>query len=140
MLSSQRRDSSHRSKVRDLIVESAQGSARTLLVLLDKISNVPAESQAAAVDKKLREENAAIDLCRALFKANSWATVTGILANIKEEPEAIRWAVMGYCRSILMKEANHKAYVVLDCFSKDFWNTKDNGLMLACYEAFHAKD
>ncbi len=119
----------------DELVGSAEGSARTALVLLDKISNLDEKMQMKAMEQKLVEDNEAIDLCRLLIKKESWKKVTKVLQNLKGDPESIRWAVMGYARSVLMKASDPQAFAVLDCFKEPFYDSKANGLMAACYEA-----
>jgi len=121
--------------IRDQLVDAAQGSARTLLVLLDKIANLSDEERTAAIEAKLAEENEAIDLCRALIKKESWQKVAGILKNLKGEPEATRWAVLGYARSVLLNKESHQAYLVIDCFKNNFYDSKDSGLAHAAFEA-----
>ncbi|PJB50511.1 MAG: hypothetical protein CO103_02115, partial [Chloroflexi bacterium CG_4_9_14_3_um_filter_45_9] len=88
--------------IREDIVIGAQGSARTALVLLDKILNLKPEEQTEAIQQKLAEENEAIDLCRALFAKKSWEQITAILKNLKGDPEQVRYAVLGYARSVLL--------------------------------------
>jgi DNA polymerase-3 subunit gamma/tau len=119
------------------IADSAQGSARTALVLLDKISNLKEGEQAQAIEDKLAEENEAIELCRALIKKESWGRVAKILKGLKGEPESIRFAVLGYARVVLLKSRDYQAYVVMDCFKDNFYNSKAAGLALASFETIH---
>ena len=60
-----------------------------------------------------------------------------ILQNLKGEPESIRWAVIGYARSVLIKAKNHQAYVIICAFENHFFDSKKAGLARACYEAVH---
>lgn len=119
----------------DSIVASAQGSARMLLVLLDKIANLDEAQRAEAIAQQLEEENEAIDLCRALIKRAPWKTVADILKNIKAEPESTRRAVLGYARSVLLSKAETQAYMVLQAFEGHFYDSGDAGLARACYES-----
>jgi DNA polymerase III gamma/tau subunit len=127
-------------EVRDAIVAGAQGSARTALVLLDKVRHLPPAQQAAAVEEQAAAENQAIDLCRALIKPEKWNVVADILKNMNAEPENVRRAVLGYARAVLLNKGSFRAYVVLDCFSRDFFTTGGAGLALACYEAINQKE
>jgi DNA polymerase III gamma/tau subunit len=124
--------------IEDELITSAQGSARTLLVLLDKIANLTDDQRSGAIADKLSEENEAIDLCRALIKGDSWKTVAGILRNLKGEPESIRWAVLGYARAVLLNKGDHRSYLVIDIFKNHFFDSKESGLAAACYEVCHA--
>jgi len=117
------------------IVSSAQGSARTALVLLDKTLNLEEGDRVAAVQQHLAEENEAIDLCRALMdKKKDWRKVTKVLRNLKADPEKTRWAVMGYAKAILLKTKSVQAYTVLCAFENHFYDSKANGLVRACFE------
>jgi DNA polymerase III gamma/tau subunit len=122
------------------LVSSSQGSARTLLVLLDKVANLDEEQRVEAIQARLAEENEGIDLCRALLKREQWPRIAGILKNLKSDPESVRWAVLGYAKSVLMNgKADWQAFNVIDIFSKNFYDSKDAGLAAACFEAVTAK-
>ena len=122
-------------RVMNEIVEYSQGSARTALVLLDKISNLEESERIRAIEQKLEEENEAIELCRALIKKKPWGTITSILKNLKGEPESIRWAVLGYARVVLLKSKNPQAYSTICAFENHFFDSKEAGLIRACFEA-----
>lgn len=126
-------------KVKDDLVASADGSARMLLVLLDKIRHLDESQQAEAIAQKLAEENEAIDLCRALIEKKTWKDVAKILQNLKGEPEKTRWAVLGYARSVLLRQGTYQAYLVIDAFARPFFDSKAAGLAMACFEAIQAK-
>ncbi len=119
----------------------AAGSARTALVLLDKVRNLPPEKQVEAMQQKAEEEREAIDLCRALLKREPWEKIGKILKTLKGEPESIRWAVLGYARSCLLGsggKGGHTAYSIICAFEEPFYDSKAAGLARACYEATFA--
>lgn len=119
------------------LIDRAGGSARTALVLLEKIASLPPEARATALEAAAEEENEAIALCRALIAKKPWPAVAGILKNLKGEPETVRWSVMGYARSVLLNKADFQAYHVLTCFEANFYDSKENGLVRAAFEACH---
>ena len=121
------------------IVDACEGSARSALVMLDKIKNIPKEQRAEAITKQGEEQREGIELCRALIQRKTWRDVTKILKGLKADPEKIRWSVMGYCKAILLKEKNNVAYHVLTCFEEPFYDSKENGLVGACYIAIHGE-
>lgn len=124
------------SDVLEELVEAAQGSARTVLVLLDKLVNLEPGQQLAALKQKTEEEKESIELCRALLKKEGWPRITGILRGLQEqEPESIRWAVLGYARSVLLNKKDEQAYLVIRCFENHFYDSKHAGLIRACFEA-----
>ncbi len=121
----------------DDLVASAEGSARSLLVSLDKLKNLDASGQRKALSQKQDGEREGIELCRALINCAGWKSVAGILKNLKEDPEKIRWAVLGYARAVLLKggDKTGQAALVIDCFKEHFYDSKAPGLAYACYEA-----
>lgn len=121
------------------IIEVSMGSARSALVYLDKIINLPKEKQEEVLKVKISEENKAIDLCRALIKKENWSKIAGILKTIQEDPESIRWAVLGYARAVLLNKPDYQAYLVIDCFQNHFYDSKHAGLVRACYECIHGE-
>lgn len=126
-------------EISDELILQSGGCARTLLVILDKIYQLDEETRLAAIQEKADEMNEAIDLCRALIQKRGWNVVAKLLRNMKGEPESIRQAVIGYCRNILLKEANHRAYFVLSCFKDNFYDSKSAGLVFAAFEAIHGE-
>jgi DNA polymerase III gamma/tau subunit len=123
----------------DELAAAANGSARTALVLLEKISALPPAQRLASVAEKQAEENQAIDLCRLLIKGAKWRSAADVLKNLTAEPEEVRHAVLGYARQVLLKGGAEMqaAYVVIECFAKPFYDSKAAGLAAACYEALH---
>jgi DNA polymerase-3 subunit gamma/tau len=129
------------------IVEAAEGSARKALVILEQISLLEGDAaQISAIQTTTFNKEAAIDLARELLFGNKdWMKVAGILRAIKEEdPEGVRYCILGYARAILVGSADGKApnpkfapkaFKVIDIFSKNFYDSKQPGLAAACYEA-----
>jgi DNA polymerase-3 subunit gamma/tau len=126
------------SKVLDKLIELAEGRARTALVMLGKVSKLSKEQQIKALQHAKDEENVAIDLCRLLVNKKgrpSWKAVAKCLKDLKEETEAVRWAVLGYARSGLVDGwcDPDLCEEVISLFQDNFWDSKDAGLAAACY-------
>lgn len=121
------------------IANNVGGSSRAALVLLDKIIDIQNdEDMMAAIDQSIAETAEVIDLCRALHKVRPWKEIARILSAISgKDPEQIRYAVMGYFSSILLKGVDDPAAIlILDIFSKtNFMYSGKAGLIVACYEA-----
>lgn len=130
-------------EVSDSIIEDlvsiAAGSARSALVMLDKIRNLPEEKQLEAMQTRADDNSQAIDLCRALIKKAPWPTVAKILKGLTTEPESVRWAVLGYARSVLLgardAASGARAFCILRAFENHFFDSKDAGLAASCYDA-----
>jgi len=125
------------SSVSDELVDAASGSARVILVLLDRIRNVQKEKWIDLIKLGDAESPQVIELCRALFKKESWKKVAEILRGIEEEPESVRWAVLGYANAVLVKQDNSHAYEMIRSFAEPFYETKKAGLVASCYEVIH---
>lgn len=114
------------------ITEAGGGSARKTLVILDRVLNLPENAREGAVNEETTEKEI-IDLCRALSKREPWTKVAKILKDLKTDAESVRWAVLGYARACLLK-GDKAAANIIDSFRDNFYDSKDAGLALACYE------
>ncbi len=121
------------------LVSNAGGSARTLLVLLDKVGRLEAKDQQEAIEAGLREENQAIDLCRALISKRPWKEVAAILNNLTDDAESLRHPILGYARAVLLKSGDYQAYNVIRIFENNFFDGKNASLAAACWEAVSTK-
>lgn len=122
---------------RDDIADAAGGSARRCLVLLEKMSTLNPKEIATAL-KLHDDDHEVIELCRALLGKKPWSLVAKILGSPSVailEPEAIRVCVLGYAKSVLLKSSNAQAAHVIYCFEQNFFDSREAGLVRACYEA-----
>jgi len=119
------------------VIDASNGSARSMLVMLDKLANVSADVRPELAKDGMVDDAEGIDLCRALIARKPWKAVTSILRNLSADPEAVRWCVLGYARAVLMKKPDHQAYIVIRAFEEPFYESKAAGLLAACFEAIH---
>jgi len=119
-------------EVLEQIAEYSDGCPRQSLVILDQIIDLSAEEQLKNIKDIKDQEAQTIDLCRALLKNESWKRVAKILSGIQEDPEKVRWAVMGYMKSVVLKSKNQQASLVFECFAEPFYNSGMAGLVFAC--------
>lgn len=118
----------------------AEGSPRTALVLLEKISGMDEEAAYKILEKGGEEENQeVIDLCRALLSKKAvWGDVSAILKGLSDtDPEKIRRAVLGYANSVLLKSSNERAAAIIEAFSEPFYDTGKAGVTLACFDSIN---
>lgn len=124
------------------IREAADGSARKALVVLEQIADLETEEeQIAAVQATSINVEQAIALPRALINPTvQWAQVAAILKELKDEPEGIRYLVLSYARSVLLGGGRmaDRAFIIIDIFSRNFYDSKQAGLAAACWEVCHA--
>lgn len=122
--------------VLDSIAEKSEGSPRAAIVLLEGVIDLPENKMLKAIAKAEKINKQVIDLCRALIGKNKWKEIATILKDIAtEDPENVRLAVLGYCKTVLLNGENGRAFLIMDSFKEPFYNTGHAGLVRACYEA-----
>lgn len=120
-------------KVREKIIEVADGSPRKALVLLEQVMPLKAEDQVGAVVKGDTKAQS-IELCRILLAGGDWKQVAAILKNLTDDPESVRRHVLGYAAAVLLN-GNGRAYGLVRAFQYDFFASGKAGLVAACWEA-----
>jgi DNA polymerase III gamma/tau subunit len=123
------------------IIEAVEGSPRQALIMLEKIAELDPKDRESEIRKLETEKKQAIDLCRILMNSHKWSEVTKILNNMDlslENVESLRRAVLGYTRSVLLKgdTINSKAFLILDCFVNNFYDSGSAGLVHACASVY----
>lgn len=127
------------SEVCNKIVENSDSSARKALVHLDSIANLKTKSEQLNAIVTATAETQAFAIIRALLykKNTSWKEMARILKETEdEEPEQMRWLVLACCKTEMLKAGKFagRAYIVIDAFRDNFYDSKKAGLVAACYE------
>lgn len=124
-------------EVLDQIVNKAEGSPRQALVLLDQVIDMDDEkAMLQLVQSSMAMETNVKQLCDALLRKADWKNIAPLIKDVPTENlERVRQAVLTWCSKVLLDKGAHQAAVVVDCFSKPFYDTKQAGLVLACYQA-----
>jgi len=121
--------------VTDKIINVCEGSARKVLVLLNQVIGLKDEDEQLDALGSSDSQEQAINIARALInKKTTWTEMKGILSDVKEDPEGLRYMILGYASSVLLKSQNDRAYEIINCFSSNFYDSKRAGLIAACYE------
>jgi DNA polymerase III gamma/tau subunit len=123
----------------ETIAEKADGSPRKSLVLLERLINSTEKEQKEILSESMDDEDAEIiELARALLDTrNDWKAIAKILKTLKEnnkldEPETVRYIVLGYMSAVLLNGSmNKRAISALEAFSEPTYNTGKNGIILA---------
>ena len=125
-------------EVFEKIIECSDGSARKALVYLDQVVELDNEDDMIEAIKATTAEVQAIAIARALFNPRTkWIEMTKILKETaSEEPEQIRWMILGYAKTILLSggKLSGRAYLIIDAFRDHFYDSKWAGLVASCYE------
>jgi len=123
-------------RILEKLIEVSGGSARKALVFLNQIIGLPEEEQEKLLFSST--EALSIELARVLFKKGTrWQEVASLLRKLeKEDPEQIRWIVLGYAKSILLSGGPlaYRAYQVIRVFQDNWYDSKTAGLAVSCYE------
>lgn len=125
--------------VSDAIVKASEGSARKALVLLHQVIDLDDETEQLRVITESDHDKEAIELARLLMNPTStWKEITSTIKKIQQEPEQIRWVVLGYASNVLLGGATGKpaakAYLIIDSFRDNFFDSKRAGLVASCYQ------
>lgn len=123
-------------EVIEKLAETADGSARKLMVLLNAVIGLKdVEEQLTAITANDFKAEA-IQLARALMNPKTkFAEVAKILKAIEDEPEGVRHLVLSYARSCMLSNPAMagRAADIIRIFQFPFYDSKAPGLALACY-------
>lgn len=121
----------------DSIVKNSEGSARKALVFLNQIVDLANEEDMINSIESATLEKQSEHLARALMNPRAtWSEIAKIIKSSDiEDPEQVRWMVLGYARSVLLNggKLSNRAFVILDLFKDNFYDSKTAGLVHACY-------
>lgn len=117
------------------IVEAAEGSARSALVILDQIQGITNEKEQFAGVAAADYKTVAIDVARMLMKPNaSWAEISKVIKPCTEDPESVRRCVLGYASAILRNgKADARAAEIIEAFWENWFDVGAAGLTLSCW-------
>jgi DNA polymerase-3 subunit gamma/tau len=129
--------------IKDKIIECSDGSARKALVLLDAVIQLDDEEDMLQAIENTTQEKQAIELCRLLLNVNSkWSVIASTLKDLGgQDAEQLRRMVLGYMRTCLLSgsKISARAYYIITCFEKNFFDTGHAGLAMACWESMESK-
>lgn len=131
------------------LVEAADGSARKALVILEQIAGLVGEKeQIAAIQTTTVNKDTAFELTKTLMFRPDWGEIACLLRELDEsEPEGVRQLVLSYARTCLIgkdkkgPDPKHakRAFLVIDIFSKHFFDSRNAGLAAACWKVMAAE-
>lgn len=124
------------------IVSDSQQSARQGIELLEKIMESEDEDTMLKILEDSSQEQQAVELCRLLLKNAPWGKISSMLKELKgQDVEGLRRMMLGYMRSCLLTGGNisRRAYYIMTCFERNFFDTGHAGLAMACWESVSKK-
>jgi DNA polymerase III gamma/tau subunit len=122
-------------KILSEVYKASVGHPRDALSLLETLIRLEPEEMEGAAIKEAAKRSAAINLCRAIWKKESWKIIAGILGDMEEEPETVRHKVLGYFNTILLS-GKKEAAIVIEPFLKNFYDSGQAGLTMATFAAW----
>jgi DNA polymerase III gamma/tau subunit len=130
------------SSVIEKIIDNSEGSARKALVLLNQVYLLDDKKEMLAAIEEATVEKASEFIGRLLINPRTtWPTMAKALkANGQEDPESIRWGVLGYARNCMISggKISARAYIIIEAFRDHFYDSKHAGLAAACWEVICA--
>ena len=116
------------------IAYAADGCPREALKVLDSVIDIRDEGKLlSAINDFSIAKKEVIELCRALLNGDKWKKVSGIIKGLDEEPEDVRYAILGYMAAVLINKQSNRAFLIIEEFKGSFMYTKKAGLVAACY-------
>ena len=122
-------------EVMESIAEHSEGSPRKALFILNQIIDIKEEDDQLNAVSSVNTQKQAIEIARALMRPKTnWKEMAIILQKVKEDPESLRYMILGYANAILLKSGNARAYLLIEALRDNFYDSKKAGLSAACYE------
>jgi len=122
---------------RDAIILHSDGSARKALVLLEQVRHLEEDDMIEAIESTTAKDTQT-NLVRLLMNPRSkWPEVAKAVKEVPtEDAERVRRGVLGYARAILLSggKMSERAYLVIDTFRDNYYDTGNAGLAASCYE------
>lgn len=120
-------------EIKGAIVDRCEGIPREIAVTLDKVRDIDNDRRALELILEADLEKNVIELCRALLDNKKWKEVSTILKNLNDEPEKVRYAVLGYMNSVLLNGGDPRAAVIIEQFLDSYMYMGKAGLTLSCF-------
>lgn len=126
-------------EVLEKIVEYSGGSARDAIQILDKVYLLDDTKEQLTSITKASVRTASIEIARKLINTKTkWRDIAPILKELEnEDPETIRWMILGYGKSVLLNKENTRAYRMIQAFRDNFYDCKGAGIVASCWEVIN---
>jgi DNA polymerase III gamma/tau subunit len=129
-------------KVVSAIVESASGSARRALQLLEAVLAVEGEEyQLQAIELSSEEREREVEfLAKALLRRASWRELQPILQKITtKDVEGLRWQILEYVSKVMLFKDQGMCKLIITAFESSFASSGRAGLFAAVWSCCQNK-
>lgn len=119
------------------LIEHGEESARKVLVLLNQIILLESEEDQINAIESADSQTVGFKIAQAVANPRTkWKEMAAILREVDEEPESLRWMVLSYATSIMLKGGplTERANLMIIAFGDNFYDSKKAGLVAACFE------
>jgi DNA polymerase III gamma/tau subunit len=116
------------------IANVSEGAPRNALVVLDSVIDIEDDKELleTIIDFSIKQESV-LSLCRALLDNKKWSVVAKVLKDIDGDAEKIRYAVLGWMNSVLLKSENDRAAFIIENFLESCMYSGRAGITYAAY-------
>lgn len=140
-IAEQEGDAEFPTEVFDAIADASDGVPRDAVKMLDMVWEMDdIDEMIEAVKQDIPDESGVKELCRALMedaKHKKWKDIAELIKGLKEEPESVRRAILGYYNSVMLNtaEPDYRAAQIAECFESNYYDNGRTGLTLSCMQA-----
>lgn len=123
--------------VLEKLAEVANGSARKMLVDMQRVASLPSDGERLEAIRSSDSECQAIQICRLLINdRTSWKEVAALLKEVTDEPESIRRMMLEYSVKVLLGggKAAQRANKIIQRFESAFYDGGRASLASACWD------
>lgn len=122
------------------IVKVSEGCPRSALVLLDSVIDILDEQKALqAISSFNTSETTINEIGMLLIEKGSFATkwkeMKKLINGIEEEPESVRYAVLGYLTKVLLNNGDDRIADMIEVFFDSWQYSKKAGMVYSLYNA-----
>lgn len=122
----------------DNIIKTSEGRPREAIQVLEQVLSTKLELQIEVSKGMDLKKSESIELCRALIGKSPWSKVSNIIKNMEDpDPEAMRWHILGYAKSVLLNKGDNRSAMIVQNFEDPFFNSGMSGLVLACWKCIN---
>lgn len=123
------------------IARVAEGSPRQALMILDSVIDIIDDDEAfKSIAAAGVGEATILEICQLLIDPKTkgigkWKKMVTLLEGVDAEPETIRYSILGYLSSALLRGGNDRISDLISLFEDTFFYTRNAGLYNALYSA-----
>lgn len=127
-------------KALNLICNSANGCPRTAINLLETSLDLSFEDFQEQVENGIADSPQLNKLFQLMLKKATWNEYATLLKELKEEPETIRRAGLGYFSAVLLNQAGKQGFIekkaisIIEILEPNWYDAGRASLIRCCYE------